>query len=89
MTDKQAKADRANALLQDPDLQRAFEDVKNRLMQEFAECNQPDEYLIDLKRCITMLGVVRKLLEQSVKDGKLEEFNAKQPTILGDLNVRH
>lgn len=90
MTDKQARADRVQRLLDDPDLQQAFEGVKDRLMQEFAECSDvTEEYLIDLKRCLSMLDVVKRLLEQAVKDGKLEEYNANQPPILGDVNVRH
>jgi hypothetical protein len=88
MSDKQARADRISVLMNDPDLKQAFKDVRDKLTREFVTCDDvADAYILDLKRCVEMLGVVEKLLYKAIDDGKLDEHNANLPPILGDMNV--
>lgn len=87
---KQGKADRCHALLEDPDLKQAFADVRERLLEELIESTGSDEYLLDLRKCVQLLGVVKQKLYQAVQEGKLEQYNENQTPFLQDLtNVRH
>lgn len=91
MSDTQGKADRAKALLDNADLQEAFDDVKQRLVDEFASDSpmHPD-YLSDLHKCIEILAAVRGVFYKRIRDGKLEQYEDSQTPFLQDLtNVRH
>jgi len=90
MTDIQARADRCNTLLNDPDLKEAFQNVENAITETWKSSSQGDKaghkYL---KLSLHVLSSVRASLEQAVSDGKLEAYNIDQAEtvvpILGDV----
>lgn len=84
------KANRCKKLLEDPDLQQAFQDVRDALFQAFAQIPPSDtDNLIDCRKRLHLLDSVEENLYQAIRDGKLEEFRLdeqKRPPFLGDIN---
>lgn len=89
MSEVQAKADRCHKLLEDTDLQQAFKDVRNVILQGFSETPPTDtEQLTEWRRRLLSLDSVEQNLMQAVKDGQLERFRQaeqEQPPYLGDI----
>lgn len=86
-----AKADRAKALLENPDLQEAFENVRQFYLQKIEELpleqSRGDEALYDLRKQLFLLRQVREDLEKAVEHGNLEDYYSeqKETSILGDI----
>jgi hypothetical protein len=73
------KADRAQALLDDPLLQEAFAAVRERyrdLIEETPLSSSDVEALHDIRKMLHLLREVEKHLAQVVQDGHLEDFRA-------------
>ena len=88
MTDKIAKANKAQALLNDETLQEAFAAVKQGILDKWSSlpvAAQEEQY--QLKVSLSLLGNVEAALRSFVEDGKLEEFRIEQEKrpFLGDL----
>lgn len=89
MTDNIQRADRVAALLENPDLQQAFNDVEQRLLDLFKECPTNDaESMVDIRKRLHLLDSVKANLHEAIKTGKLEAFRLEQekrPSFLGDI----
>ena len=89
MTDKIAKGDRCKRLLDDPDLQQAFQDVRDAIHQRFEQVPVDDgASLIQLRQRLHILDSVWANLERAVQDGKLEVANLdaeNKVKFLGDM----
>lgn len=78
MSDKE-RAERVARLLNDPDLNQAFEDVRQALFQRFLQADVEDaSTLRELKHMHTLLASVEANLRQAIQDGTLENFNIQQ-----------
>ena len=85
-----SKADRCKALLNDPDLQQAFDDVKAAIFDKFAQIKPSDtEKLVECRRILQILDSVKANLYRAIEDGKLAQYNEEQAKfpILGDLKL--
>jgi hypothetical protein len=73
------KADRANALLEDPAFKEALVNVRQALLARFIETpvNDP-ERLIQTRMYLELLDSVEANLMQAIEDGKLEDFLIEQ-----------
>ena len=83
-----SKADRCQALLNDPDLQQAFEDTRIAIFDRFANIKPSDaDGLVECRRMLQILDSVRANLYRAIEDGKLEAYNEEQRKhpVLGDL----
>lgn len=89
MSEITAKADRCQRLLNDPDLQQAFEDVRQAILQGFSETPpSKTEQLVLWRERLHLLDSVKANLERAIEDGFIERFHAKEqerPPYLGDL----
>lgn len=89
MTDK---GDRVHRLLTDPDLQQAFIDVRDAILDRFSKTPPSNtEQLVECRRLLQLLESVEANLKRAVSDGKLEDFRVQQderPPFLGDLHGR-
>jgi len=83
------KSDRISKLLEDRDLQQAFEDVRGTLMSMFANCESSDaERMMDISKRLNLLNAVEYNLKSAIKDGTLESFREvekERPSYLGDI----
>ena len=84
-----AKSDRIKKLLNNKDLQQAFDDVRDALLKLFTECgtNDADE-MVDIRKRLHLLDSVEANLKRAIEDGQLEDFRAteqEKPTFLGDI----
>jgi hypothetical protein len=83
------RGDRAYRLLNDPDLQQAFADVKDAILDRFGKTPPSNtEQLIECRRLLQLLDSVEANLKRAISDGKLEDFRVQQderPPFLGDL----
>lgn len=84
-----AKADRVQKLLDDPELQQAFQNVRKALHEAFDHCKVSDtETLVDIKKRLHLLDSVEANLHEAIRDGHLEDFRAveqEKPGFLGDI----
>ena len=84
-----AKADRIKKLLDDEDLQQAFEDVRRTLMDAFANCKTDDaERMMDISKRLNLLQAVEQNLRRAIQDGQLQDFRdaeKERPPFLGDI----
>ena len=84
-----AKADRIKRLVEDPDLQEAFDNVRNALFTQFAKCKTNDtDTMADIRKRLHLLDSVEANLHQAIRDGKLEDFKAveqERPPVLGNI----
>jgi len=85
-----AKSDRVQKLLDDEDLQAAFQNVRDALHQAFSQAKVSDtETLLDIKKRLHLLDSVEANLYQAIQDGHLEDFRSieeERPPFLGDLS---
>ena len=84
-----AKSDRVKKLLNNKDLQQAFDDVRDALLKMFTECKTTDsEKMVDIRKRLHLLESVEANLKRAIEDGELEDFRATEqeaPTFLGDI----
>ena len=74
-----AKADRIEALVNDPDLVEAFDDVRETLRDCIEDTPLNDtEMLLDFHRCLRCLTLVENSLQRAIEDGHLEDFRAQE-----------
>jgi hypothetical protein len=74
-----AKADRAKALLEDPDLKEAFETCRERYRDLIEETPISDDgALLDIRKMLHLLKEVEKNLHAAIQKGTLEDFNANE-----------
>lgn len=89
MSEVTAKADRVKRLLEDPDLQQAFEDVRQAILQGFSETPPTKtEQLVLWRERLHLLDSVKANLERAIEDGNVERFHAQEqerPPFLGDI----
>lgn len=89
VTDITNKADRCHRLLNDPELQAAFANVRDAIHQAFESCSVDDgETLVRLRQRLHLLDSVWANLEIAVEDGKLEAHRIEEKgkvSYLGDL----
>ena len=79
MEDKISRAARCAKLLEDPDLKRAFQDVRDALHQRFEKTSVSDgDTLLDIRKMLHLLDSVKANLVSAIEDGKLEEFHVEQ-----------
>ena len=85
-----AKASRCKKLLDDPDLQQAFQDVRNALHTQFDQIKPTDtEAMVKIKERLHLLESVEQNLKAAIRDGQLEIFRAdeqERPPYLGDIS---
>lgn len=86
-----AESDRIRRLLNDPDLQEAFERVERAIHRGWANTPPTDkEAQSEWHRRLFSLNSVRENLKASIEDGEYEDFLAaesEKPTLLGDLHA--
>lgn len=84
-----AKANRVKKLLENKDLQQAFDDVKGALHTQFDQIPPSDlEAMVKIKERLHLLASVEENLKAAIKDGALEEFRLREqetPPYLGDI----
>lgn len=84
-----AESDRIRRLLEDPDLQQAFQDVRDKLHEAFASSRTDDvEMLVDIRKRLHLLDAVEQALYVRLETGQLEDFRAaeeERPPFLGDI----
>ncbi len=87
-----AKADRVRALLDNPELQDAFETVRQYWLSRIEtlplDAADGKDALYDIRKMLFLLRQVEQTLEKAVEDGNLEDFYAteqERPTFLGEL----
>jgi hypothetical protein len=89
MTDITAKAARVERLLADEDLQKAFTDTRDAILQRFSQIPPSEaEQLVECRRLLQVLQSVEKNLYRAIREGELAEFRAeerKQSPFLGEL----
>ena len=74
-----AKADRVRRLLEDSDLQEAFENVRDVIYKLFEETPPSDKDALQRVRMkLEALEAVKANLERAIEDGKLEDFRAQE-----------
>jgi hypothetical protein len=81
------RATKAKALLDDPDLQSAFDDVRQAIFKAIEGCPLRDqEGLHEYRLMLKLLNDLRANLEQRVRDGKIVAFRLKEekPSFLGE-----
>ena len=81
---------KAQALLNDPDLASAFDDVKQAIFNAIEQCPlRDDEALHQYRLMLKLLADLRANLEQRIRDGKLTAFrieeDTQRKTFLGDV----
>ena len=78
MTDKSERIER---LLNDQDLNNAFETVREYYRDKIEECPMSldnPEPLMDIRKMLHLLGDVKQALYTAIQDGHLEDFNAQE-----------
>lgn len=86
MTDISERAKRAKALLNDPMLNEAFEGVRQAILTNFENTKVQDhEAMLHLRLMLHVLKSVRANLTSYVNDGKVLDFNVRQPPQLQDF----
>ncbi|MEM8715456.1 MAG: hypothetical protein AAGE92_06695 [Cyanobacteria bacterium P01_G01_bin.4] len=85
------KADRVRELLANPYLQEAFENVRLNYMDmlENAPVNNSDDnvtLILDIKKQLKALEDVKNDLENTVRDGEVQDYRARDNAYLGDLH---
>lgn len=79
MSDTIERGHRCKALLDNPDLQRAFKDVEQALLQKFMQCETNDtDSMSDIRKRLHLLQSVKANLMQAIQDGQLESFQIEQ-----------
>ncbi len=77
-----AKADRAEKLIQDPELQDAFKVVREFWRDKIEEtplhAKDGDDALFDIRKMLFLLRSVEEALQTAIEDGHLEDFRAKE-----------
>ena len=68
-------ATKAKAVLESPAFQKAFEDVRAKLIAGIEHCPMADTATAEeFRKCLRLLISVRSNLEAAVNTGKIEEF---------------
>lgn len=83
-----ARADRIKELLNDPELQQAFKDVREKYRDLIEQTPVSDSTaLLDIRKMLHLLREVEDTLRQAIQDGHLEDFRAqeKKHPFLGDI----
>lgn len=87
-----AKADRVRKLLESPDLQEAFDNVRQfylGLIETLpVDPENGKDALYNIREKLLLLRQVRDDLEKAIEHGNVEDFNATvndRPTFLGEL----
>ena len=82
-----AKADRIKKLVDDEDLQKAFDDVRLAIHNKIDDTPIRDtDGLVSLRLMLHLLESVKANLMQAINQGKLEDFQAQDKvSFLGDL----
>ena len=88
-TEAISKGQRCERLLEDPDLNQAFQDVRDALHRQIDELepSRVDD-LIKCKERLFLLDSVESNLRRAISDGHLEEFRLaekQKSTFLGDV----
>lgn len=81
-----AKSDRVKKLLNDPDLQEAFENVRQAIHDGWENTKPSDKELREEwhRRLFTLRSIEENLL-QAIEDGVLEDYKAKERSKLAPL----
>ena len=86
-----AKADRAERLINDPELQEAFAAVREKyrdMIEQTPLSSVDNQALHDVRKMLHLLREVEKHLHQVIQDGHLEDFRVmeqERQTFLGDM----
>ena len=86
-----AKADRVKALVNDPDLKEAFDNVREKyrdLIETTPLDSKDTGALHDIRKMLHLLREVEKDLHRAIQDGNLADHRAvedERHTFLGDL----
>ena len=75
------KSDRVMRLMEDQDLKDAFEAVRQKYHDaiERAPIDQSaSEAVMDIVKCLRLLGDVKQALYTAIQDGHIEDFNAQE-----------
>lgn len=79
MSEKIAKAEKADRILQDPLFIEAFENTRQAIFAQIERTPiRDDEGLKHLRLCLKLLTDVRANLVAVLNDGKVEEFRIEQ-----------
>lgn len=86
MSDVIQRAQRAEKLLNDPELQAAFDNTKQAIFQKIEVTPIRDtEGLTQLRLCLKLLSDVRANLTKVLNDGKVAEFNIEETKRLAKI----
>ena len=83
-----AKSDRAKALLGDPVLQDALNNLRSEYRRLMEDHQTPDEDVLESRRMLHLSQRFEHHLKQIISDGEFEDFKAmdkERPSFLGDL----
>lgn len=87
-----AKADRVKRLIEDPDLQEAFGEVRkywfSRIETLPLDTEESKEAMADIRKMLFLLRQLEQTLDSAIENGNLEDFYAteqERPTFLGEL----
>lgn len=88
-----AKADRAQALIDDPVLKEAFANIRELYRDKIEETPVSDDTaLLDIRKMLYLLRQVEENLHTMIQDGHVEDFNVSEQQGKGILrnllNVR-
>ncbi len=74
-----AKSDRVKKLLDDPDLQEAFNNVREAIFKGWSQCKPSDHELKEeWHRRLFTLDSIERNLKVAIQEGKLEDFMAAE-----------
>lgn len=74
-----AKSDRVKKLIEDPDLQEAFQMVREKYRDLIEETPISDDgALLDIRKCLHLLREVEEALQTAIEHGTLEDFRAQE-----------
>lgn len=89
MSDTLARADRAKALLDNPDLKQAFQNTRDAILRQFQQIPpSQSEQLLKCRERLHLLESVEENLYQAIRDGALERFREQEKErlpFLGEL----
>ena len=83
-----AKSDHITNLMNDPYVQEAFDNVRNKYRRAWENPSVNDVDVLELRRMLFLIDSVEKDLRQSIADGVVEDYNAaeeERPAFLGNL----
>ena len=89
MSDLKDRADRVQRLLEDPDIQQAFADVKAAIHRGFESTKVDDgETLIRWRQRLHVLDSVYANLKEAISEGKLEAWHEEKQKKVFNLWTR-